>query len=92
MACCGQRRQQMRNPAIPVRQTNNPGKTASPAEVPVRQQSAAFQYIGKTALTAVGPVSGRHYRFSQAGAIVEVDFRDRSSLATVPNLRQIRGG
>jgi hypothetical protein len=80
----------MRSQAMPVRQANNPVKAAGFAESPGRQQSTAFQYLGKTALTAVGPVSGRHYRFSQPGAIVEVDFRDRGALATVPNLRQVR--
>src|SRR5271165_3546732 len=65
MACCGQRRQQMRSQAIPVLQANNAAKAAGFAESPVRQQITAFQYLGKTALTAVGPVSGRHYRFSQ---------------------------
>jgi hypothetical protein len=31
------------------------------------------------------------YRFSHPGAIVEVDPRDRASLAMVPNLRLIAG-
>jgi hypothetical protein len=51
-------------------------------------QIAAFEYIGKTALTAIGPASGRHYRFSHPGAIVAVDARDSASLETVPNLRR----
>lgn len=50
-----------------------------------------FEYIGKTALTAIGPVSGRHYRFSSPGATLEVDPRDSTSLAAVPNLRKRLG-
>jgi hypothetical protein len=79
----------MRSQATPARQANNPAKPAGLAQTPVRLQSITFQYVGRTALTAVGPVSGRHYRFSQTGAMIEVDFRDRGALATVPNLRQI---
>jgi hypothetical protein len=89
MACCGQRRQQMRSQAIPVRQATNPAKPAGFAQSPVQQQGTTFQYFGKTAMTAVGPMSGRQYRFGYPGAIVEVDPRDRASLAAVPNLRQI---
>jgi hypothetical protein len=55
---------------------------------PVAHQVVSFEYVGKTALTAIGPVSGGHYRFSHPGAIVEVDPRDIASLATVPNLRK----
>jgi len=48
-----------------------------------------FEYGGRTSLTAIGGVTGRHYRFSQPGARVIVDPRDRPSLASVPNLRQV---
>ena len=89
MACCGQRRQQMRSQTISVRQPNNPAKSASFARSPIQQQGTTFQYVGKTAITAVGPMSGRQYRFGYPGAIVQVDPRDRASLAAVPNLRQI---
>jgi hypothetical protein len=51
---------------------------------------ATFEYRGQTALTAVGPVTGRSYRFPAPGARVAVDLRDRPGLATVPNLREVR--
>jgi len=57
---------------------------------PVVPASAQFEYTGATALTAVGPITGRRYRFSAPGAIVEVDERDAPSLAAVPHLRRIR--
>jgi hypothetical protein len=51
-------------------------------------QVVTFEYVGNTGLTAIGPVSGRHYRFNHPGAFVEVDLRDSASLATVPKLRK----
>jgi len=79
----------MRNQAMPVRQANSPAKPMGFAQSPVQQQGTTFQYVGKTAITAVGPVSGRQYRFDYPGAILPVDPRDRASLATVPNLREL---
>lgn len=90
MACCGQRRQQMRSQATPVSLASDRANRAGFSQATTQQRSATFQYVGKTALTAVGPVSGRHYRFNCFGAVVEIDPRDTMSLATVPNLRQIR--
>jgi hypothetical protein len=75
--------------AIPVRQTNEPVKPVGFAQVPIQERGVPFQYVGKTALTAVSPTSGRQYRFGHPGAIVEVDPRDRASLANIPSLRQI---
>ncbi len=51
--------------------------------------STYFRYIGRTGLTVVGGVSGKRYRFDQAGAIVAVDPSDRPSLASVPKLIQV---
>jgi hypothetical protein len=82
MSCCGKQRERMRLPSPSTRRTILSRQAT-------KDQVAAFEYVGKTALTAIGPASGRHYRFSYPGAIVEVDPRDRASLASVPNLRQI---
>jgi len=89
MACCGQQRQQMRTQAVPVRQASPLAEPAAVSQAPIQGQGVAFQYIGKTAMTAVAPLSGRQYRFGSPGAIVLVDPRDRASLAAIPNLRQI---
>jgi hypothetical protein len=78
MACCGRKRQQISR-GIPVQQASNPALPGNSSRSP---RTTAFQYLGKTALTAVGPVSGRHYRFNYPGAILEVDPRDQGSLAT----------
>ena len=90
MACCGQRRQQISR-TTPIQRPNSFARPASANRAVAPSRTVAFQYVGKTALTAVGPVSGRHYRFSHPGAIVEVDPRDRGSLAMVPSLRLVAG-
>jgi hypothetical protein len=79
----------MRRPAIPVRQVNNPARPAGFGQSSVQKPGAAFQYVGKKAITAVSPISGRQYRFGYPGAIVQVDPRDRASLAAIPNLRVV---
>ena len=48
-----------------------------------------FEYCGSTALTAMGPVTGRSYRFERPRARVAVDARDAAAIAAVPNLRRI---
>jgi hypothetical protein len=89
MSCCGQVRQQMRSQAGPAVRADNTARAASSEQSLFDQRGAAFQYVGKTAMTAIGLVSGRQYRFASPGAILQVDPRDRASLAAVPNLRQI---
>lgn len=82
MPCCGSKRQLLS-------QTLNPPKSKSLSQPVGRHFEVTFEYVGNTALTAVGPVSGRHYRFERAGARVTVDPRDRPGLATIPHLRQL---
>ncbi len=52
---------------------------------------AAAEHLGETGMTVVGTVSGKRYRFNHPRAVVEIDARDRPSLAAVPKLRQRRG-
>lgn len=87
MPCCGQRRQQI-NRRPPIQRANSEVSSANVNGPAGPSRTIAFQYVGNTSLSAVGPVSGRHYRFSHPGAIIEVDPRDRASLALVPHLRQ----
>ena len=55
-----------------------------------RSSTAYFEYTGKTAMTAMGPLSGRTYRFVSPGCRLEVDLRDCRHLAAVPNLVRIK--
>jgi hypothetical protein len=48
-----------------------------------------FRYVGATAITVAGPVSGKYYRFPAPGATVEADSRDAPSLEQVPQLRRV---
>jgi hypothetical protein len=48
-----------------------------------------FEYVGATALTVVSPVTRKTYRFERPGARVDVDPRDRSWIAFVPNLARV---
>ena len=57
--------------------------------LPKAHNVVAFQYVGSTSLSALGPLSGRRYHFAAPGTVVQVDPRDRASLATIPNLRQV---
>jgi len=78
MACCG--RLQPSAPSGPV--TSTGGGHPMPA-VSTRD----FEYVGETALTATGRVTGMRYRFHGPGATVTVDARDAPSLSGVPMLR-----
>ena len=69
MACCGQRRQQTSR-VMPTQRANNPAFSTNLNRLGAQPRTAYFQYVGKTALTAIGPISGRHYRFNRPGAIV----------------------
>jgi hypothetical protein len=82
MSCCGGARQQLGG-------IGRPAALPPTAAAPARRFTIAFEYTGATALTVVGPASGRRYRFEGPGARQVVDPRDRPSLARVPRLREI---
>jgi hypothetical protein len=61
-----------------------------PAVPGPNHSSQMFEYVGRTALTVLGTVSRRMYRFERAGAQMEVDPRDVLSLSALPLLRRIK--
>ena len=73
MACCGKQRTQFVG-------------SYSGSPPPERH---FFRYVGGTALTVAGPVSGKYYRFPAPGATVEADPQDAPSLEQVPQLRRV---
>ena len=81
MPCCGKSRTQLFGTG--ARPAHGP---ASPGALRYR---VLFEYVGKTALTVIGPVSGKCYRFAHPGAVIVVDPRDRPGLAAVPGLRAV---
>ena len=79
--CCGKGREQLQGTS-PQTQNDTAGSR--------RVSGALFQYVGDTALTVFGPVTGKRYRFDWPGDRAWVDLRDRQSMAAVPHLREIR--
>jgi len=82
--CCGRPKLQASNPSHQI----SARAPLPPSGSPVRPSAARFEYIGKTALTVVSPLTGKRYRFRQPGERLEVDVRDQSWLTFVPNLRR----
>jgi len=89
MACCGKQRQQLNTSGQTQRGSNQIGGADPPKRIE-RHSVACFEYTGRTGMTVIGPVSGVRYRFKYPGERVFVDLRDRLSLLSVPNLRQVR--
>lgn len=83
MPCCGQQRRAIQSRTSAVMRSRS-------ARSGLRVR-AIFRYLGRTSLTARGPVSGRLYHFDRAHAIVEVDPRDAHSIARIPGLQQVVG-
>jgi hypothetical protein len=80
MACCGQRR------AL----ASVSGRAVEAGRPRTVSRVALYEYTGTTGMTVTGPVSGMKYRFGQPAAQVQIDLRDVSSLAGLPNLRRIQ--
>ena len=87
MSCCGHKREQLQIPRTPDSLPGRPLGRPFPRAAP--PQKVVFEYSGQPPMVVVGPVSGNRYRFDGSGARVEVDPRDRRSLAVTPRLRQI---
>ena len=68
----------------------NTDENAAPQIRNNMQQTAntVFEYIGKTALTVIGNISGRRYRFNRPGDLQSVDPRDVAGMFAVTVLRQ----
>jgi hypothetical protein len=84
MPCCGDKRSQLT--ATP-RETE-PAVMAGTEQYLLPPQTVRFRYEGPTALTVMGPITRSRYRFAFAGATLDVDSRDASSMAAVPHLRR----
>ena len=50
--------------------------------------NSVFEYIGKTALTVIGNITGRRYRFNRPGDLQSIDPRDAAGMQAVPVLRR----
>jgi len=51
--------------------------------------SSFFEYTGESAMSVIGPVTGKLYRFDAPGTQVAVDLRDKGSIMAIPHLRRV---
>lgn len=91
MSCCGGKRRSYIHRSS---SQSHASAGASPAVIhPLAYRPApaavSFEYLGEKALTVIGSVSGRRYRFASQGAVVAVDGRDSPAIAAVPGLRRV---
>ena len=88
--CCGKSRAQFRGTPAAAQPSGLAPRLAPALPSMLRNRALTFEYIGRTRLAVTGAVTGRQYRFDRSGARVEVDPRDRPSIAAIPVLRQVR--
>ncbi len=85
MPCCGQQKTDFGFSSRGV-QTRKPTSNGMGSGY---RYSVYFEYVGNTGLTVFGSATNKKYRFSGPGSRVQVDPRDRPSLAKAPNLREV---
>jgi hypothetical protein len=84
MSCCGKKRANMTV-------QSNPRPEFAPQVARPKSEGlsgSVVEYLGATALTVRGPVSGHMYRFATSGARMVVDARDAPFLLSIPSLRK----
>lgn len=87
MSCCGNRTKS-NAPPVPLARAVAAGAVVKNISAP--HMTVRYEYIGDTRLVAVGPVTGRPYRFDAPGQVLTVDLRDAVALSSVPNLRRLQ--
>jgi hypothetical protein len=84
MSCCGQHRQSL----FGLESHWRTRPLSSPKRQTSQRSLVYFEYVGKTGLTVIGPLTGKRYRFSKPGTKVAVDSDDAPWLITIPGLGQ----
>jgi hypothetical protein len=82
VSCCGRLRQRL----APAGLAAGSGAVKRPTEPTA--SAPVLEYVGRTGLTAAGPITGSRYRFNRPGAQVVVDARDVPGLLAIPTLRR----
>jgi endoglucanase Acf2 len=95
MSCCGQSSRPLyTSPYSSLSSSNNEQANLAIAHLSSATSSVSspssntirFEYTGKTALTVLGPLTWKAYRFEHPGAQVEVDLEEAALLEVVPHL------
>ena len=72
-------------------QQSSPDTQPTKMNIPVQTAAyVSFEYIGKTALTVTGNVTGKQYRFNNPGTRQNIDFRDVPGMIAIPVLKKAR--
>ena len=80
--CCGRNPKTLQYNRNHIPSFPAPGNTGS-------HLGSVFQYLGRTALTVIGPITGARYRFEKPGSQLHVDPRDRPGLLRLPVLKPV---
>lgn len=64
--------------------------TAAPARPSAPPATVQFEYVGKSRLTVVSPLTGARYHFEAPGARLTVAPQDQGVMIHVPDLRPVR--
>ncbi|HVZ96635.1 MAG TPA: hypothetical protein VG847_07155 [Chitinophagaceae bacterium] len=83
MCNCGNNRVRL------ARETPNKQKDNRSSLQPHVWKDAYFKYVGETALTVAGRITGKHYRFQSKGDVQTVDYRDVTAMMAIPVLERI---
>lgn len=89
MPCNCQSAKQVAQPKAQSVRANGAPAIGGATRNQARPAFASLRYTGPTSATTTGPVTGRQYKFTHTGAVIQVDPRDRAALTKVPHLRQI---
>lgn len=84
MSCCGHKRAQL------SRSLSAPASDTAPSTNRLAEKSRTLEYTGNGAMTLLGAITGRVYRFEHHGARVEVAYEDSHALLAEASLRQVR--
>ena len=84
MCNCGNKRN-----SFSSQQKNEKAKPGISKPIESNTSSANFEYTGKTALTVIGNITGKSYRFSRTGDVQIVDHRDAPGMKMIPVLKRI---
>ncbi len=83
MSCCGKGSTMNTRGVSSLAGLSRPASTYLP-------RVAHFRCTGTSTVVAVGPVTGRMYRFPSSGLTVQVDSRDAMAISRVRNVEAVR--